>query len=149
IHGSLIGTAPNLTYTPENGYVGTDVITFKVNDGLVDSGVGVITINMTFTEVAPQTSNLNFAVNEDESLIDNLEGIDENEDEITFIISAQPTHGTVSVDANTGEFTYIPNADYYGTDFFGYRGFDGTLYSNLSIVTVTVLNVNDIPIANN
>lgn len=36
-HGSLSGTLPNVTYTPQANYVGTDFFTFKVNDGFYDS----------------------------------------------------------------------------------------------------------------
>ena len=36
-HGTLSGTAPNLTYTPAANYNGADSFTFKVNDGTVDS----------------------------------------------------------------------------------------------------------------
>ena len=36
-HGTLSGTAPNLTYTPTVSYNGTDSFSFKVNDGTVDS----------------------------------------------------------------------------------------------------------------
>ncbi|MFA5836998.1 MAG: Ig-like domain-containing protein [Bellilinea sp.] len=36
-HGSLSGTAPNLTYTPTLDFTGVDSITFVVNDGSVDS----------------------------------------------------------------------------------------------------------------
>ncbi len=31
-HGTLSGTGPNVVYTPTNGYVGTDSISFQVND---------------------------------------------------------------------------------------------------------------------
>ncbi|MFC0016215.1 Ig-like domain-containing protein [Roseibacillus persicicus] len=37
-HGSLSGTAPELLYTPDAGYVGPDSFIFKVDDGNVDSG---------------------------------------------------------------------------------------------------------------
>ncbi len=49
LHGSLRGTAPNLTYTPDAGYSGSDSFTFKVNDGGADSNVATVTIT-----VAPQ-----------------------------------------------------------------------------------------------
>ena len=39
-HGTLSGTAPNLTYTPAANYNGPDSFTFKVNDGLADSAPG-------------------------------------------------------------------------------------------------------------
>merc|ERR1712202_41239 len=38
-HGTLSGTAPALTYTPEAGYSGEDRFTFSVNDGELDSEV--------------------------------------------------------------------------------------------------------------
>lgn len=44
--GSLTGTAPNLTYTPNSGYSGLDSFTFKVNDGAVDSAVATVTLTV-------------------------------------------------------------------------------------------------------
>ena len=38
-HGTLSGTAPNLTYTPAANFNGSDSFSFKVNDGHVDSPV--------------------------------------------------------------------------------------------------------------
>lgn len=45
-HGSLTGTAPELTYTPDPGYTGSDQLSFKVNDGTVDSDAATVTINV-------------------------------------------------------------------------------------------------------
>jgi len=45
-HGSLQGSAPNLTYTPDPGFTGTDSITFKLNDGSQDSNAGTLTISI-------------------------------------------------------------------------------------------------------
>ena len=38
-HGNLTGTAPALTYTPNNAFSGQDSFIFKVNDGKVDSNI--------------------------------------------------------------------------------------------------------------
>ncbi|MCI5168303.1 MAG: hypothetical protein D3903_19985, partial [Candidatus Electrothrix sp. GM3_4] len=38
-NGTLSGTAPYLTYTPDPNFYGTDSFLFKVNDGLMDSAV--------------------------------------------------------------------------------------------------------------
>ncbi len=43
-HGALSGDAPNLTYTPNPGYSGTDSFTFVVNDGMLNSDPATITI---------------------------------------------------------------------------------------------------------
>ena len=45
-HGLLSGTAPALTYTPATDYLGTDSFTFKANDGLLDSNIATVSINV-------------------------------------------------------------------------------------------------------
>jgi glucose/arabinose dehydrogenase/regulation of enolase protein 1 (concanavalin A-like superfamily) len=46
-HGTLSGTAPNLTFTPHSGYTGNDSFTFKANDGKADSNVASVSIAIT------------------------------------------------------------------------------------------------------
>lgn len=43
-HGTLVGTAPNITYMPAVDYLGTDSFTFKANDGTMDSNIATINI---------------------------------------------------------------------------------------------------------
>ncbi|WP_425266066.1 Ig-like domain-containing protein [Amycolatopsis tolypomycina] len=50
VHGTLSGTAPNLTYTPAPGFQGPDSLTFKVNDGKVDSPA--VTVAITVVQAA-------------------------------------------------------------------------------------------------
>ncbi len=45
--GALSGTAPNVTYTPNAGFIGTDSFSFKANDGTVDSNIATVTIEVT------------------------------------------------------------------------------------------------------
>jgi len=45
-HGTLSGTAPNLTYTPEETYSGTDSFTFKATEGSTDSDPATISVNV-------------------------------------------------------------------------------------------------------
>lgn len=50
-NGTLTGSAPNLIYTPNEGFVGKDTFTFKANDGTVDSNVAeiAVTVNAAIT----------------------------------------------------------------------------------------------------
>ena len=43
-HGTLTGTAPNLTYTPAGGYTGPDRFTFQVTDTLTTSEPGTVSV---------------------------------------------------------------------------------------------------------
>ncbi len=45
-HGTLSGTVPNLTYKPNAGFKGSDSFVFKVNDGIVDSEPGTVSISI-------------------------------------------------------------------------------------------------------
>ncbi len=46
-HGTVTGTPPSLTYTPETHYQGSDSFTFRANDGRADSNIGTISFTMT------------------------------------------------------------------------------------------------------
>lgn len=46
VNGSLSGTAPNLTYTPNLNFNGLASFTFKANDGKVDSNIATVSITV-------------------------------------------------------------------------------------------------------
>lgn len=50
-NGQLTGTAPNLIYTPRNGFSGSDSFTFKANDGKTDSNIATISITVTASQM--------------------------------------------------------------------------------------------------
>src|SRR6266850_4491371 len=60
----------------------------------------------------------------------------------TAVLVSDPAHGTLALNPD-GTFTYTPDADFSGADFFTYRAFDGALSSNVATVT---LNVNSTPV---
>jgi hypothetical protein len=45
-HGTLSGTVPNLTYTPDANYYGDDSFSFTVNDGSLTSAAAVVSITV-------------------------------------------------------------------------------------------------------
>ena len=53
LHGSLSGTAPNLTYTPNAGYSGADNISFYVSDGAAESAPATVSLTVTPVNQAP------------------------------------------------------------------------------------------------
>ena len=46
-HGTLTGTAPNLTYTPSQFFSGSDSFTFTASDGQLSSNVATVSITVT------------------------------------------------------------------------------------------------------
>ncbi len=74
-------------------------------------------------------------------------GTDADGDALTVTLASGPAHGVVSVNLD-GSFTYIPAADYSGTDSFTYTVSDGRGGAALGTVDLTVTAVNDAPTAN-
>ena len=157
-HGTLAGTAPELTYTPDLNYVGEDEFTFIVNDGLSDSNEGTITITMTPVNDPSEAEDDAYETPEDTELVvtaeDGVMANDSDPDDDPLVVSlvTDVAYGTLDLNAD-GSFTYMPDADFNGEDSFVYELYslaDGTtdpFYSDQATVIITVTPVNDAPVA--
>jgi len=68
------------------------------------------------------------------------------ETNIKYLIKVQPSHGTLLYEDNTiPTFSYTPDKDYLGTDTFSFQLTDGTLFSNVAMVTISI-NENTVPV---
>lgn len=144
-HGSLSGTEPNMTYTPEANFSGQDSLTFKVNDGVKDSVYATISINVTSVNDPPTANNKSVTVQEDTPTPITLVGSDPEEDPLTYIIVEGPSHGSLS---GTGpNLTYSPDKDFDWSDRFTFKVNDGTIDSDAAVVSITITPANDPPIA--
>jgi len=83
-HGTLSGAAPNLTYTPTLNYSGPDGLTFKVNDGTVDSNVATVSITATPVNDAPVANDQNVTTAEDVAKTIALTASDVDGDALTY-----------------------------------------------------------------
>ena len=57
---------------------------------------------------------------------------------LTYEVEEQAAHGTVTIDTNTGEYTYTPTADWEGNDSFQYRVTDSRGLASVATVSVGV-----------
>lgn len=147
-NGTLSGSGANLTYTPNESYVGSDIITYKVNDGTVDSNTATVSISCSCTpgNDAPIAKSQTVTVIEDSSIAIVLDAFDPEGGALTYFIVTPPAHGTLT---GTGaNLTYTPHLNYNGPDSFTFKANDGTSNSNLAKVSITCTPVNDAPIAN-
>ncbi|MEL7626572.1 MAG: Ig-like domain-containing protein [Anaerolineaceae bacterium] len=144
-NGTLSGSAPNMTYTPDANWFGTDSFTFSVSDGTLVSNTATVTITVSSTNDAPVAASQTVTTAEDTALDITLTAADVEGDPLTFAIDTQPANGSVVLVGNVA--TYTPNPNYNGTDSFTFRANDGTADSNIATVTITVTPVNDAPVA--
>lgn len=136
---------------PAQNTSGTVDVTIKATD---DDGNSVsYSFSLTVTDVdhAPSANDDSYEVDEDCTLeVAADEGVlanDEHKDGLDFSISSytEPSNGTLTFDSETGAFTYVPEADYYGTDSFTYTLEDENDSTATATVTITVNSVNDAP----
>lgn len=143
-HGTLTGTPPNLSYISSEDYHGPDAFTFRVNDGLLDSGVVTIAITNRPVNDAPVADARSLSTLEDTALAIALSGSDVEGSPLAYTIVAGPTHGTLT--GLAPNVTYQPAANFHGSDTFSLRVNDGQLDSATAVVSLAVISVNDAPI---
>lgn len=143
--GTLSGTLPNLTYTPNANSNGSDTFVFKANDGTVDSAPVTVTINVAPVNDAPTVNSQTVEGTEDTPVSITLVANDIEGSSLTYEIVGGPGSGTLS--GTAPNLTYTPNANFFGSDSFTVRVNDGELNSTNATVVINVAGVNDAPVA--
>jgi len=160
-NGTLSGTAPNVTYTPDTNYNGPDSFTFTVNDGSLTSAVATVSITVQPVNGAPVAFDQSLTNAEDTPLPVTLTGLDSDGPVTNFTVLTVPTNGTLRVlDTNgavlltitnatslgsTNGLSYLPATNFFGPDSFTFVVDDGSLTSAVATVSLSVTNVNDAP----
>lgn len=127
-----------VTYTPDNGFSGSDSFTYTVQDDAGDtSNIATVTISV---DGKPEVSDDFASTTEDTAVDINVLSNDSDDEAIataTLEIVTNPGNGTVSI--SNGVITYTPGSGFTGTDVFTYRVADSAMqYSDTATVTVTV-----------
>jgi VCBS repeat-containing protein len=154
LHGVLVLDASGaFVYTPNPDFYGTDSFTYRASDGTLVSDIATVTITVVRVNDPPVAVDNQFTTNEDQAIIIAAPGIlandsDTDGDPLTAILVSNPSHGILVLNGD-GSFTYTPYENFFGTDSFVYQAFDGSDLSNLATVTITVVAVNDPPVATN
>ena len=67
---------------------------------------------------------------------------------LSAVLVGAPQNGSVALQADGG-FTYVPRANFYGTDSFSYQATNGVTSSAPATVSLTITFVNQPPVARN
>jgi gliding motility-associated-like protein len=153
-HGNLtLNSDGSFTYSAELNYNGPDGFSYYISDGVNNSTVAQVAINVLPQNDAPVASNDTYNTLEDELLIVNSPGVLTNDFDIdghalTATLVQTTVHGTLTLNTN-GSFTYQPNLNFAGSDSFTYAANDGNIVSNTATVTINVGASNDAPVSQN
>jgi hypothetical protein len=128
-----------ITYTPTAAFTGTATITYKVNDSNGKFGTATLTVTVQAI-VAPTAANDTATTAKNTSVTINVIANDTagNSPISTIAITTNPTHGSVTVNADK-TLTYIPDTNYTGADTFKYTITNGYNASATGTVSVGVL----------
>ena len=103
---------------------------------------------------APVADDQDVAATEDKAVDIVLTAKDDDGDTLTFLVTVQPSHGTLTgIDTDgkvldpTKGVTYTPENDYNGTDSFQFVADDGKQKSNKALVSITIQPQADAPVA--
>ena len=149
------GTSKAIGYTPNTDYYGSDSFVIQVSDG--QGGIDTITVNVTILAVnnAPViTEGVSTSVTMSEDSLPTpfsltLHATDADVgDTLTWSVSTPASNGiaTASGTGTSKVISYIPTANYYGSDSFVIQVSDGHGGIDTIIVNVTISAVNDVPI---
>jgi VCBS repeat-containing protein len=133
-HGTLSGVGPNYIYTPEPNFNGWDYFTFVASDGLAQSNVA--TMNFWIWEVNDAPAAQDLQVQTSSPVSDQVIVTDAESDYLFYMVEQEPQFGTVTLDPDTGAFTYTPGPGYTGHDSFTFVAYDWELVSNSGTVTI-------------
>lgn len=147
LHGTLSGTPPYVTYTPDADFYGEDTFTFIVQDQLgAVSEPAAVTIRVRSVNDAPAAVLLRLVAYEDLPVSFTLAGNDVDGTIEGYTIVEQPQHGTL--DGVAPRLRYLPDENYNGSDEFVFTVTDNEgAASAPSPVPIEVRPVNDVPVA--
>lgn len=141
-YGSLTFSSDgSFTYVPNAGFVGVDSFAYRVNDGIHDSNVAQVTLNV--LNWAPVAENDFFSTAAASELLISTADLAANDsdgdgDPLSFSLETTTTNGTLTFSAGT--WSYMPHAGFSGTDSFSYRATDSIGAFDVAIATIRVAN---------
>ncbi len=135
------GTA--CTYTPQDGFSGSDAFTYTVADGQGGTASASVAVTVAAAHV-PAAADDTASVAEDVDLPVAVTTNDVLGDEPTTVtLATAPAHGSAACTGLT--CTYTPAPDYHGADAFTYTLGDADGDTSTARVAVTVTPINDPP----
>lgn len=132
----------SFVYTPKLNATGSDSFSYLLSDGVSNSNIATVDIQITPVNDAPKAGNDSYTVVSGATLNVSAPGVLANDSDVegqalSAMIVTSPSSGSVTMTAN-GSFNYVPNPGFSGTDSFTYQANDGSLSSNVATVTITV-----------
>ncbi|ETR71625.1 MAG: hypothetical protein OMM_02349 [Candidatus Magnetoglobus multicellularis str. Araruama] len=137
-----------MQYTPNLNETGTDTFTYIINDTFEDSHPVTVTVMITEVNDPPVGKNYYTSLIEDTPTQMDLIADDVEGDSLTFTIVRNGNKGDAQfINNQIGRCVYVPSYNQTGIDSFSFQVSDGKNVSEPAFVTMTIIDVNDAPMA--
>ncbi|UVO10532.1 retention module-containing protein [Pectobacterium polonicum] len=148
-HGTLTldSATGQYTYTPAQDYNGNDRFIITVSDGNGGTTTSTVSIGVRPVNDAPVTADQSIATDEDTPVSGTIVASDVDGDTLSYTVNTQPANGTLTLDGTTGQYTYMPGANFNGNDRFIVTVSDGNGGTTTSTVSIGIRPVNDAPVS--
>ncbi len=152
-NGTVAGTVPNYTYTPNANFVGEDVLTFYARDSTRNvSNTVTVKVVVGSTSAPPPTPTNTAPVANAQSVSTvtsvasaiKIAATDKENNALTYLITSQPTRGTLT--GTPPNMSYVSQSGYVGSDSFTFTAKDASLTSNTATVSIAVNAPTPVPI---
>jgi lysophospholipase L1-like esterase len=138
------GTNRTITIHPATNQFGTSAVTLTVSDGVNTTSTS-FTLTVNAVNDTPSATSQSLTNLEDTPFGITLLTTDPETTNLNYTILAPPQHGTLS--GTPPHLIYTPATNYFGADSFTFIADDGALTSAVATVSLTILAVNDAPLA--
>jgi uncharacterized delta-60 repeat protein len=154
-HGQLnLAVDGTFSYIPDSDFFGFDQFQYRIINSAGVTTQAMVTIEVLAQNDAPITANNSYQVDEDSTLnITETDGLLNNDLDpdlgsltVTITPTSAPSQGNVTLQGD-GSFVYTADANFNGVDSFSYQVTNTSEETNTAQVFISVLSVNDIPVA--
>ena len=141
---SIDASSGDWEYQPNVNYSGNDEFTVTVTDDLGGTSDQIITL--TVNNPSQFFGNLEGTGDEDNVISGRLEATDVDglENGNNFTIKENPSNGAATINASSGNWHYMPKANFNGEDTFTVTVTDDLGVASTQIISITVNSVDDI-----
>ena len=156
-HGLLnLALDGTFTYIPNSNFFGVDQFQYQIKNSAGLNAQAFVTITINPTADIPVALDDNYQVQEDiqliveasNGLLINDTNIDNSSLRVNTTPVSAPQNGSLTL-ADDGSFSYLPESDFNGVDSFTYQVISGTGLTNTANVNISVIPLNDAPVAVN
>lgn len=137
VNGQATLVGDELRFEPTQDFSGVDTLIYEVSDGSnqVSAKVDI------YVNASPTLTGANFNVTAGQVFSNRVAGLDSEQDPLVYRVFTPPLKGEVILDAQTGNFQYLPNADASGTDGFSVKAYDGVSFSEPAQIDFDITQV--------